>query len=75
MGGWPAYKNGTVTDTDRDGMSDSFEDEFGLDKKNPSDGKTITLDRNGRYTNLEMYLAWIVRDITAAQVAGATYTK
>ncbi|MBQ9888890.1 MAG: pectate lyase [Bacteroidales bacterium] len=75
VGGWPEYKNGTVTDTDRDGMSDSFEDEFGLDKKNPSDGKTITLDRNGRYTNLEMYLAWIVRDITAAQVAGATYTK
>ena len=75
VGGWPQYKGGTVTDTDRDGMSDSFEEQYGLNKNDPADGKAFTLDRDGRYTNLEMYLAWIVRDITAAQVAGATYTK
>ena len=75
VGGWPQYKGGTVTDTDRDGMSDSFEEQYGLNKNDAADSKAFTLDRDGRYTNLEMYLAWIVRDITAAQVAGATYTK
>ena len=37
-----------------------------------SDGKTI--DIHGRYTDFEMYLHYLVRDIVAAQTAGGAYT-
>ena len=77
VGGWPTYSAGdeTVVDTDRDGMPDWFEDMFGLDKSSSADAKTITLDKKGRYTNLEMYLHYIVRNIVAQQNANANYTK
>ena len=80
VGGWPAYsataeqinKN---TDTDNDGIPNWFEDEFGMDKYSVSDGNGKGLDKNGRYTNLEMYLHWLVKDITAAGNANGNYTK
>ncbi len=79
-GGWPSYKAteaelARILDTDGDGMPDWFEEQFGLDKAKPADGKVITLDKHGRYTNLEMYLHYLVRDIVAAQADGGEYTE
>lgn len=75
VGGWPEYKGEAANDSDADGMPDWFEDQFGLNKNNPADGPAIGLDKNGRYTNLEMYLHYIVRDIVAGGNVKATYTK
>ena len=80
VGGWPAY-NATADqlartkDSDGDGLPDWFEEQFGLDKSKDSDAGAITLDKNSRYTNLEMYLHYLVKDIVSAQNAGGTYTK
>ncbi len=58
VGGWPVLKSGTAPkDTDRDGMSDEWEQAHGLNANDPE-------DRNGTqpdgYTNLEHYLGSLV---------------
>ena len=58
-----------------DGMADWFEDQFSLDKGDPDDGNAKTLDKYGRYTNLEMYLHYLVRDIVGRQTEGGEYKK
>lgn len=80
VGGWPDYTalgsdniNNDPTDSDGDGMSDWFEDAFGLDKSSASDASTYTLDSYGRYTNLDMYLHYLVKDIVAEQAGSGTY--
>jgi len=70
--GWPAYEGTTVTDSDGDGIPDDVEKAWGGDQG--IDGAAVTLDKNGRYTNLEMYLHYLVKDIVTGQNAGSTYT-
>jgi len=55
VGGWPKlYSLPAPTDTDRDGMPDYWEDQFGLDKNTTRDN---SFDNDGDgYTNLEEYL-------------------
>lgn len=71
VGGWDTYSaEEDVKDTDGDGLPDWFEEQFGV-----SDPSSVDLDRHGRYTNLEMYLHYLVKDIIAAQNTGAAYTS
>lgn len=80
VGGWPELtatdeEIARAKDSDGDGIPDYYEELFGLDRNNAADGKAKTLDPKGLYTNLEVYLHYLVRDITAAQVEGGTYTE
>ena len=77
---WPEYKAtaeqvASVKDSDGDGMPDWFEDRFGLNKDSAADAGAKTLDRNGRYTDFEMYLHYLVKDVVAAQNKDGNYTK
>ncbi len=59
VGGWPQYKNETAS---------AFPEWVG-------DPNAFTLDPQKRYTNLEMYLHYLVRDIVSGQNKNGTYTK
>ena len=72
---WPAYSGTTIVDTDGDGIPDSVEDAWGLDKNSQADGAAIDIDVKKRYTNLEMYLHYLVKDVVAGGNEGGTYTK
>ena len=77
--GWPVYKatdeqTDALRDSDADGMPDAFEEAFGLNKSSAADAQLFGLDPQKRYTNLEMYLHYLVKEIIASQNAGATYT-
>lgn len=63
-----------TTDTDKDEIPDYYEEKLGL---NPAkaDATDKTLDPQGLYTNFEIYLHYLVQDITAAQTEGGNYTK
>ena len=75
--GWPVYtydKNAeSLRDSDSDGMPNWFEEQFGLNKSK-NDASGFNLDINGRYTNLEMYLHYLVKDIVKGGNASGTYT-
>ena len=78
--GWPVYaatadQLARIKDSDADGMPDWFEEQFGLNKSDKNDAGQVTLDKNSRYTNLEMYLNYLVKDIVAGQNAGGSYMK
>ena len=70
VGGWPAYNStdaqeSALLDTDVDGIPDAIEEAWGLNKDSDADGIAKTLDKNNRYTNLEMYLHYLVREIVS----------
>ncbi len=55
VGGWPTLAEGTpYPDNDKDGMSDIWEDEYGFNKNDASDGNQDA-DGDG-YTNVEEFL-------------------
>ncbi|MEL1253630.1 pectinesterase family protein [Flavobacterium sp. DGU38] len=71
VGGWPAYNSTTApTDTDNDGMPNSWESANGLNSNNISDGTAYTL--SSVYTNLEVYINGLVAAITASQNQNGT---
>ena len=77
---WPVLtatdaEKAAVADADGDGIPDAIETAWGLDKNNAQDGAAKSLDKNGRYTNLEMYLHYLVREVVSAQNQNATYNK
>ena len=72
VGGWPEYKAteeelAAIKDSDGDGIPETYELLFGLNKTSAEDGSAKTLDPKGRYTNLEMYLHYLVRDLVSKQ--------
>ncbi|MDE6622892.1 MAG: pectate lyase [Alistipes sp.] len=79
VGGWPELKASrreiarAAVDTDGDGIPDWYEKRLGLDPADAADGAAATLDPQGLYTNLEVYLHFLVREIVAAQRRGGTY--
>lgn len=64
---WPVLNSTAApVDTDKDGMPDEWETARGL---NPNDASDRNLCDESGYTMLEVYLAELVEDITAAQEA------
>ncbi len=71
VGGWPTltFDPATVpTDTDGDGMPDSWENAHGLNPSSATDAITKTID--GSYTNIEVYINELVKTTTEGQQEG-----
>ena len=80
VGGWPGYSASAqelsaVKDSDGDGIPDAVEEAWGMDKADAADGAAVSIDPEGRYSNLEMYLHYLVRDIVAGGNEKGTYVK
>lgn len=74
VGGWPELLSGlALTDTDKDGMPDDWEDANGLKKNDASDAQLTTVD--GMYPNVEVYLNSLVESITENQLKDAITTS
>ena len=62
-------------DSDGDGIPDYWETQYGLNKDYAADGNLKTVDENGEYTNLEMYLNSLVQDIMDKCREGGTVVE
>ena len=77
---WPVYKAteeqlNAKRDADADGIPNDIEEAWGLNKSDPKDASEYTLDPDKRYTNLEMYLHYLVKDIVNGGNQKAEYKK
>lgn len=71
VGGWPTYNSTAApTDTDGDGMPDSWESAKGLNPKDAADGAATASDGSG-FTNLELYMNSLVCDIMSDGLSDA----
>ncbi len=70
---FPELTGEADVDSDGDGMPDWFEEDFGLDTTK-DDSAGYDLDKYSRYTNIEMYAHYLVKDIVKGQTSGGTYT-
>lgn len=81
VGGWPELSataeqiERAATDTDEDGIPDYYEKLFGLDATDAADAGYTTLDPQGIYSNLEVYLHYLVKSITIEQVDFSSYLR
>jgi len=80
VNGWPVYKAteeqiSALRDADSDGIPNTVEDAWGLNKSDPKDASAFTLDPDERYTNLEMYLHYLVKNIVNGGNQKAEYKK
>lgn len=74
VGGFPTLNSTTPpTDSDHDGMPDSWETAHGLNPNDASDGNLYTLDSS--YTNLEVYLNSIIDIPTDIPVTGVSISS
>jgi hypothetical protein len=66
VGGWPLLKSQPAApDRDLDGMPDDFEKQHHLNPENASDAVANTIEQD--YTNIEVYLNSLVKDIIKIQ--------
>ena len=69
VGGWPELRSAPAPlDSDQDGIPDAWEERYGLEPADPTDGNG-DLDGDG-YTNLEQYLADLVAPRGGFQLPG-----
>ena len=78
--GWPVYEASAeeldaLRDADADGIPNAVEEAWGLNKSDAKDASAYTLDPDKRYTNLEMYLHYLVKDIVNGGNQKAEYKK
>ena len=74
VGGWPELKSlPAPTDTDGDGMPDTWEDANGLLKNDPTDAQRTRAD--SEYPNLEVYLNSLVASITENELKDGLITS
>lgn len=74
VGGWPELAGTKATDSDNDGIPDTWETENGLNPNDASDASKYSLDSKGYYTNIEVYANSLVEGIVKAQRADAEST-
>lgn len=68
VGGWPELKSTDILkDSDNDGMPDIWETANGLNPNDASDAAAYTIDKNGYYTNIEVYCNSLVEDLMKAE--------
>lgn len=68
---WPELVQGVILkDSDNDGMPDEWEKKYGLNPNDASDRNGKTVDEEGTYTNLEMYMNSLVQKIVEEQNKG-----